>query len=125
MSGVSVQILRSNIDCTNGGISSPARSEGKIYVVFDPAIRRGNYSLDDARNNPKIVPLVVVRRESVRGEYLHLEPMDGTPGDHAGPMFGGNYGHSPGDSRFADVSQYPLPIHDRSETWQDYDALTR
>lgn len=124
MTGISIQLFRNDLgDCTNGGVSAPPNAEGKIFVVFDEAVRRGNYHLEECKDDDRIVCLKVVRR-NVGGEYLHLEPMFGTPQGQAGPMFGGNYGGS-SDSRFADVSRYPLPIHDRWDTWEDHAILSR
>lgn len=126
MRGISVNIYRPDMgDCTNGGVTSPARAEGKIFVVFDEAIERGNWDLAECEDNEKIVCLKVVRRwTGTPNEYLHLEPMFGRPEGQAGPMAGGNYAGS-SDSRFRDVSPYPLPIHDRWETWEQYDMLSR
>lgn len=126
MRGLSVNIYRNDLgDCTNGGVTSPERAHGKIFVVFDEALGRGNWDLEECRDNPRFVCLKVVRRNLGRGEYLHLEPMFGRPEGMAGPCFGGNY-VATSDSRFSEAfGSRPLPVHDRWDTWEDYDILTR
>ncbi len=42
----------------------------------------------------------------------------------AGPMFGGTYAAS-SDSRFKPGFYGAVPIHDRYETWEQYDAMSR
>lgn len=121
MRGVSVSIFRSDLgDCTNGGVTNPANSQGKVVVVFDSAIRDGNYRLDDCLKDPRFVCLKVVRRPG----YTHCEPLiAGRSG--IGPMAGGNYVYSM-DSRFTtSVGRYPVPVHDRFETQEQYDLLSR
>lgn len=112
MTGVSVSIFRSGpSDCTNNGITSPENSEGKTFVIFDPAIRMGNYDLEESRNNPNIVCLKIVTRDLSCGLYMHVEEIDKPAG---WSMAGGNYVCT-SDSRFADISPYPLSVHDRIE----------
>lgn len=115
MRGVSASIYRSDLgDCTNGGCTSPARSEGKTFVVFDEGISDGNYTLDECRDDTRFVCLKVVRRHIGGGLYLHLESMFEDTSGRAGPMAGGNYAFTP-DSRFRRLFTYPLPVHDRYE----------
>ena len=54
--------------------------------------------------------LKLVKRNLFGKEYLHLEPAEVEPGEYF--AFGGSFGYSC-DSRFREVSDYPLPIHDR------------
>lgn len=124
--GVSVSVYRdSHGDSTRNGVTSPARAEGKIFVVFDEDIVGGNYLLEetvrlgidsnrtvvtDARDD--IVALRIVRRTIGGVLYMHVEPV-GRPGNARG-MFGGNFVFT-SDSRFRRVSDYPLPVHDRFE----------
>jgi len=126
MRGLSVSILRSDLgDSTNRGVTSPARSQGKVVVVFDEAIKDGNYKLEECKDNPRFLCLKVVRRwTGTPNEYLHLEPMFNLPEGVAGPMMGGNYVHT-SDSRFRGIANHPLPVHDRFEAWEQYKALTR
>jgi hypothetical protein len=44
------------------------------------------------------------------------------PANGVGPMFSGNFAYT-SDSRFP--ANYPLPIHDRYETAEEYDRLSR
>jgi len=126
MRGVSVNILRSDLgDCTNGGATNPVHSKGRIVVVFDPEIQTGNFKLEDCKDDPRFICLRIVRRRAgTSNEYLHCEPIENKPGERVGPMFGGNYVMT-SDSRFRDVSPYPLPVHDRFETQEQYALLSR
>lgn len=110
MKGVSINIYRTNgSDCTNGGVSSPANAEGKIFVVFDEDIERGNYDLDECKDDPRYVCLGICRRRIGSEKYMNLYPLSAPGG-----MMGGNFGYTT-DSRMRRVAAYPLPIHDRIE----------
>ena len=120
MRGVSVNIFRSDLgDCTNGGVTSPRNSQDKIVVVFDPEIQDGNYHLERCKDDDRFICLRVVRR----GTYMHCEVIGEKKPGHVGPMAGGNYVGS-SDSRFSRVSEYPLPVHDRFETQDQYNLLS-
>lgn len=125
MTGLSVNILRSDLeDCTNKGVTSPTISKGRIVVLFDEAIKRGNYRLEDCKDDPRFLCLKMVRRSLGRGgEYLHVEPINDQGAGRVGPMAGGNYIMT-SDSRFRDVATYPLPVHDRFETQAEYNLLS-
>ena len=89
-------------DCTNHGISSAVNQmnvigEG-IPQMYEPS--------EDAPG-VKIVKRILFGRE-----YIHCEPLDRPTG--RGWMMGGNFIYSC-DSRFRDVNNYPIPIHDRQE----------
>lgn len=125
MTGVSISIYRTDLgDCTNRGVTSPERAKGKIFVVFDAAIQRGNYRLAECQGDDRFVCLQIVRRRFGARTYMHLEPMGARPEGSGGPMAGGNLGFTT-DSRFREVSDYPLSIHDRFETPQLADYLSR
>lgn len=103
-------------DCTNDGISA---SQERLYLVCD----QGFHDLPDG--DPRLIRLV--KRSFHGGESAHLsvEPVNDPrygDGKHVGPMFGGNFVYT-SDSRFP--SDYPIPIHDRFETQEQYDQLSR
>jgi hypothetical protein len=99
-------------DCTNGGISSRCDvvtliGLGKKAEIFAATPER---------------PAVRLVKRTIYGkEYLHAEVLD-RPKGMVGPMAGGNFIYC-SDSRFS--SSYPLSLHDRFETPEHYDALTR
>ena len=72
------------------------------------------------------VYLVIIRRNLFGGEYLHVEPrINGKtlcPDGWIGGMMGGNFVYS-SDSRFRQISPYPLPVHDRFETQKFYNSM--
>lgn len=100
-------------DCTNGGVTS--KNERVILVPEGVAIPE----------NASLPVLKVVRRNIGGKPYLHAEPVNrpgaGTMGTW---MAGGNFLYSC-DSRFRTwVSEYPISVHDRSETQEQYDLLS-
>jgi len=118
VNGVMVTVYRADErDCTAGGVTSPARAKGKTFIVFDPALASGNWSLDDVRERTDVVCLKLVRRQLAGGEYIHAEPIFWSEPEvpHGRPMCGGNFIFT-SDSRFRRVCEYPIPVHDRFET---------
>ena len=114
---ISLSIFKWHLgDCTNGGISS---KHNNVLVLHEKGCI--NVDLDNAPEN-----LMVIKEECIGGKtYKYLEPFKECPSDRTGYMMGGNFAYSH-DSRFSwDISLYPLPIHDRSETWEEYEDLSR
>lgn len=105
---------RGDYDCTNGGVSSKYNT---LYLVCDEGW------LEKDENDPQVVKLVVNHYGWIEGgKYLHCEPINDHNKKEIGYMMGGNFIYT-SDSRFP--SEYPIPIHDRSETQADYDALSQ
>jgi len=50
---------------------------------------------------------------------VHAEPLEAPPLGGVGWMFGGNFIYSC-DSRFQALCGYPIPVHDRCETVEQY-----
>lgn len=99
-------------DCTNGGVSA---SSDRLLLICEDGF------VDAKTDDPTLLRLV--KREFGGGTYLHAEPVNPDRGEKVlGPMFGGNY-VSTSDSRFP--SDYPIPVHDRYETREQYDLLSR
>jgi len=111
--GISVDVLRdiTSVDSTNNGISSKHNS----FVIIDPSI--DGYIKPDS-TTPQ---LKLVRRNLAGGEYIHAEPIEPVKKGNVGYMFGGNFIHS-SDGRFP--NNYPIPVHDRQDTQEDYDMLS-
>jgi len=99
---------RDGDDCSNGGLSSRHKSVILLgYGPFEPCAK---------------APAVrLVRRDIGGREYLHAEPVDPPPAGHTPYMAGGTFIHTC-DGRFP--SDYPIPLHDRTDTWEDYRLLT-
>lgn len=116
MKGLIVSVLRNAEigDCTNGGLSSKYTS---ILLVGEgvPEI------FDESENRPtmKLVRRRLFNRDT---DYLHIEPIDDPSPGHVGWMSGGNFAWS-SDSRFP--NNYPISIHDRQETTELYETLSR
>lgn len=99
--------------CSNNGISE--KYDRLLLICED-----GFINIDE-NDIPENVVKVVTR--NIQGkEYKHIEPYK--KASKVGYMAGGSYA-STSDSRFSKISQYPLSIHDRQETQQEYDSLSR
>jgi len=108
LKGQKAQILKSEYESTNGGISSKY-----THLILTGENVCTNYTGDE--NNENVVKLV--KRHLFGSDYYHAEPIKKEHG-LIGPMFGGNYLAAVG-SMFANL-KYPIPIHDRYETPQQY-----
>jgi hypothetical protein len=99
--------------CSNGGISEKFDD---LLLIHEEGF------IDIDESNPPENLVKVVTRNIFGNEYKHIEPYKKATG--IGYMAGGSYAAS-SDSRFSRVSQYPLAIHDRQETQEQYDMLSR
>lgn len=121
-------------DCTNGGIS--AKPDDLYLAACDPDQDLPEKGLayafgmedfadwltwdlgeDDLNNRT----LVLVKRTLGGKPCWYAAPLYSPPGMY-GPMFGGNFLWT-SDSRFPTAA--PLPIHDRFETPEQYEQLSR
>lgn len=104
-------------DCSNGGISS---RYNEILLLCDDGFI--NVDMD---NPPENLCKVVKRNLWGRG-YVHIEPIKEIGKDRTGYMHGGCV-VSTSDSRFGRATgvDYPVNLHDRTETWQEYDMMSR
>lgn len=107
-------------DCTNGGVT--ARNERVILVPEGCTAEQ----IAELRSTAKLPILKVVRRNIGGKPYLHAEPLDRPGKGSIGSwMFGGNY-VTTSDSRYREwVCEYPISVHDRTETPEQYDMLSR
>lgn len=115
--GLRISVYRDGLgDCTNGGLSGQYKD---ICVVNAD----GPFEPDDQTPAFKL--------EENYGGSIKLVPVD-QPEGVCGPMFGGNYGAT-SDSRFGEKIEEitgsrfygAVAIHDRFETWEQYDQLSR
>lgn len=108
---LSVNIFKDrNGDCSNGGISSKYDS---ILVLHDEGW------IDVDMDNPPENLCKLVKRNLWGETFYHVEPVAAPTG--IGWMFGGSLVYS-SDGRF---STGPLKLHDRQESQELYDALSR
>lgn len=127
MNGLHVSILRYAADlsdCTGDGVTGLKRrvyldrtaAEGVGATTATLLGVGGPFEPCDRH------PTLIVQR---RGDYVYAVPCDaeGVPLKrlgHVGPMMGGNFVYT-SDSRFRNgVCEYPIPVHDRFETREDY-----
>lgn len=100
-------------DCSNGGITS--RYDRLLLVCDD-----GFIEVDE--NNPPENLVFIKVRHFGGVEYKHIEPVAHCDSNCVGWMDGGAIGYTC-DSRFSRMSEYPLNIHDRQETQEQYDMM--
>lgn len=113
MKGLIVEIYKpSHGDSSNGGLSSKC---GKALLVG-----KGIPEIFDASDD---CPAVEIVERIVCGDtYLTAYPVKEAPQHQTLYMFGGCFIYT-SDSRFP--ATYPVPLHDRSETWEQYDCLSK
>lgn len=99
-------------DYTNGGISA----------AYDELFLVSHFGWKDVPDDdPRLVRVVKRKLFSDGVTRICAVPVNPDRGDRViGPMFGGNFIYSC-DSRFP--SDYPIPVHDRYETQEQYDLL--
>lgn len=110
--------------CTNNGISENKDTLTLSWGIKDIESADTDLVLCDGTNG---------RTEVIRDE-AHFRSVIGTAGGYVkavavkhpkgqlGPMAGGNYA---ADSNGMSPLKFPVPIHDRFETVEQYDALSR
>lgn len=99
--------------CSNKGISEKFDT---LLLIHEEGF------IDVDENNPPENLVKIVTRNILGSEYKHIEPYK--KATMIGYMDGGSYA-STSDSRFSRISKYPLAIHDRQETQEEYDTLSR
>lgn len=100
-------------DSSNGGISGRFK-EALLVGAGVPEI------FDELDSRPTVK--LVTRWAGTDREYHHVEPVGKWAGSGVGPMFGGSFCYT-SDSRFP--NSYPLPIHDRWESAELYETLSK
>lgn len=89
--------------CSNNGVSE---KHEKLLLIHN----EGFIDIDENDLPDNLVK--VVTRQLFDGEYKHIEPYAEPNG--IGYMSGGAMAYT-SDSRFSEISKYPLSIHDRVE----------
>lgn len=113
MKGLICSVFRdaSHGDCSNNGITNRYTR----VILVGPGIPEIFEPSDD------MPALRFIPREGWGGYYATtLVDQEDSVGPNA--MFGGNFIYS-SDSRFP--SKQPIPVHDRFETWEMYNRLSR
>jgi len=103
--GLRVDVLRAEIDCTNGGVTA---RHNRLLVTSDQLtgcpVRAAGTSTDQ---------VLVVVPNSASGRFV-ARPISPN-GEVRSGSFGGNFIHS-GDQRFSEAfDRHPIPVHDRFE----------
>ncbi len=114
MKALRLDILKyKGTDCSNYGISN---RYNEILLVCD----EGNIEIDET-NLPENLCKIVEHRVFGEKVYAHVEPVAKPNG--IGWMAGGCVVYTC-DSRFRTKSMYPLCLHDRCESQEEYNILS-
>lgn len=113
-------IYRNGADCSNGGISSRFKN---VQIVIEDDFGKEI----DFENPPANL---VILKKGAFGSVI-AEPYGKPPKGHTEYMFGGTY-IADSDSRFNRAVEKILgarfygaiPLHDRTESWEAYEALS-
>ena len=116
---VSIYESKESGNCSNDGISN--RYKDALLVMDDERSQVFDEDLDKR-------PTIKIIQRNIRGRlYLHAEPIavmgkGGKQTNLVGFMSGGAFIYSC-DSRFP--NKYPISLHDRQETPEEYDIMSK
>lgn len=123
MKQILVHVLKSSLgDCTANGVTS------KHWGVALFSADSTNEEIEEyckTNNVDRTSCLrVVVRENPIYGNYA--EVVFKTPASTGTYMFGGNYVVT-SDSRYSEIAgmKHPLSVHDRFESWEVYEHLSK
>lgn len=121
-----MRVIHNGNDCTNGGISANTKYLTVAWGGDEAWESDADLVLCDGTNGRSIV----IRDErhmtqvlADKNGYLKVTDRKGSQKGLCGPMNGGNF--ICGDYVPNNILRYPVAIHDRYETWELYDALSR
>jgi hypothetical protein len=122
LTGLPVSVYRNDLgDSTNGGVTGQHNNFILVSFMGEPV--EGPFEADN--NKPGSLALAIVA--GPLGHPTAVMANDETGAEiklegEIGPMFGGNFIYT-SDSRFP--LDYPVKVHDRYETQELYDQLSR
>lgn len=123
MKSLNVTIYRFALgDCTNNGVSSRHNS----MVAFDGDLEEIRQYAESKKIDVDKC-LYLVRRELWGENHFYFTPLEFALNEPNGVVcMGGNYCCT-SDSRWSEMvgDSNPRPIHDRFETWNQYEGLSR
>lgn len=108
-------------DCTNNGLS--ARVDN-AELFWDCSREEALEWCKEHQKDPE-KQFIIVNRELWGEDHSYAEPLMKPEGK--AQVFGGNFLYT-SDSRMyktGRIYKVPVPIHDRFETWEEFDALSR
>lgn len=109
---LSIYLSKNMSDTSNNGISNRFPN---VLLIHES----GYIDIDENDIPDNLVK--VVTRNLFGKEYKHIEPYKEATG--VGYMTGGALAYT-SDGRFSEISQYPLSIHDRQETQEEYNRFS-
>lgn len=123
MKNLSVSVYRDHLgDCTNHGITSRHND----LILFWDCTRKEAENYCEEKNIDKDTALFLVKRELWGEDHSYAAPLI-YPKNMVGPMSGGNFVYTC-DSRLYKLNNLtcasPIPVHDRFDTQEMYEALS-
>lgn len=107
---VSVSVLRYEVDCTNGGVSS---SDNHGHPSFFAPCPEGNFLREDLEGTDPTKRFTVIL-EVIPPAFPGCAYRFKVAGETRRPMAGGNFIFT-SDSRFSEAYGQPISLHDRHE----------
>ncbi len=107
-----IEVFRGAWDCTNNGVSARFN---RLEMISESEIAK--FTGDKSNVVVRIDRILFGKEMPV---LVPLEVYNEYKTNKLPIMFGGNFGYT-SDSRFD--WDYPLPIHDRVETWEQYNSF--
>lgn len=120
MKKISVYVYRDNLgDCTNNGVTSRNSS----MLLFVDCDREDAISWCKEHHYDPNEQLILVRRNLWGERHDYAEPL--VKPENMAQCAGGNFVYSC-DSRFREYTKswQPISVHDRFDTWEDFDHLS-
>ena len=121
--GLNCDIFKNSLyrNCANGGLSERVRT---VTLVVEPNVAEGlSLPFEPDEDAPAVK---IVERFFGHERYVHAEPINPPPKGMVGWCMGGTYIHT-SDSRWRKITgvDYPIALHDRCDTPEDFEMLTR
>jgi len=108
-------------DCTSNGLSSRVDSS----ILFSNCTRSEAIAWCNEKGKNPDKQFILVPRELWGEDHAYAEPLIKPEGK--AQSFGGNFLYT-SDSRMyktGGIYKVPVPIHDRFDTWEDFEAMSR
>jgi hypothetical protein len=116
--GLLVFVYRQGRDCTNGGITA---TRDMVWCEIPDALCKSPADARELNAIPDGEPALLLERRNLGGRPYYVATVPARPG-LCGPTDGGNL-ISTSDGRWPVYGG--VHVHDRFDTWEDYERLSR
>lgn len=129
MRGLRLQVYKHRgEDHSDGGLSSRCDDVTLVGVESDWGSQEPLAPEAQSEEATWNAPAVVLVKRFVGGrKSFYVRPADEVPSEQGTPWMAGGCHVGTSDSRWSDLTGHygALPLHDRTETWAQYDAMSR